>query len=85
MSIVIAPDVEAKLLSRAQEEGMSVDAYLSRLIQEEEAEIDHTEALLQEAVDSGDYIELDDAEWARMETEALLEIKARATARNAIG
>jgi hypothetical protein len=51
------------------------------ITKDEAAEIDHIEALLQEAVDSGDYIELDEAEWARMEDEALAEVRARATAR----
>jgi hypothetical protein len=81
MSIVIDPDIEAKLLSRAHEEGLSVDAYLTRLIEEETAEIEHTETLLQEAIDSGDYIELDEAEWARIESEAFAEVRARAATR----
>jgi len=40
-------------------------------MQDEDAEIAHTEALLQEGAGSGDYIELDDWEWDRMEREAV--------------
>ncbi|HEV2690479.1 MAG TPA: hypothetical protein VGV35_18105 [Bryobacteraceae bacterium] len=81
MSITIHPDLEAKLRTRAQEEGLSVDAYLERLVQDEAAEIAHTETLLQEAVDSGDYLELDEQEWNRMEQEAIAEVQAKSQRR----
>jgi hypothetical protein len=46
-------------------------------MQDESAEIAHTESLLQEAADSGEHIELNEAEWDRMEQEALAEVQAR--------
>ena len=81
MSISIQPEIEARLRERADSEGISVDAYLERLMSAEDAAIAHTESLLQEAADSGDYIELTEAEWDRMEREALAEVEAEAKRR----
>ena len=81
MSITIHPELEATLRARAEEQGITIDAYLERLIQEEDAEIAHTEAILQEAVDSGSHIELTEAEWVRMEREAITEVEAKSKRR----
>jgi hypothetical protein len=81
MSITIHPELEATLRARAEEQGITIDAYLERLIQEEDAEIAHTEAILQEAVDSGSHIELTEAEWDRMEREAITEVEAKSKRR----
>ena len=81
MSITVHPELEARLRTRADEEGVSVDAYLERLVQDEAAEITHTETLLQEAADSGDHIELTEEEWDRMEQEALAEVQAKSQRR----
>jgi len=77
MSISVRPELEATLRARAEEEGVTLDAYLERLVEDEAAEIAHTEKLLQEATDSGDYIELTEDEWDRMEREALAEVQAK--------
>ena len=45
-------------------------AALQRMF-EEEAEMAHTAALLREAEDSGEYIELNDAVWASIERDAV--------------
>jgi hypothetical protein len=81
MSISVQPELEAKLRQRAQAQGISVDAYLERLIHDEDAEIAHSEALLQDAADSGDYIELTEEEWDRMEREAVVEVEAKSRCR----
>ena len=81
MSITVPPALEARLRARAEEEGVTVDAYLERMIQEETAEIARTEALLQEAADSGDHLELTEEEWGRMEQEALAEVQAKSQQR----
>ena len=81
MSITIHPELEAKLRTRAEEEGVTVDVYLERLVQDEAAEIAHTETLLQEAAESGDHIELTEGEWDRMEQEALGEVQAKSPRR----
>ena len=81
MSLTVHPELEAKLRARAKEEGVTVDAYLERLVEEEAAEIAHTEKLLQEATDSGNYIEITEDEWDRMEQEALADVQAKSQRR----
>ena len=82
MSLTVHPELEALLRARAHEEGISVDAYLERLVQDEAAEIAHTEMLLQEAAESGCHIELTEEEWDRMEQEALGEVQAKSQRRS---
>jgi hypothetical protein len=81
MSMTIDPDLEARLRARAALVGITVDAYLERLMHDEDAEIGHTEALLQEAADSGDHSELTEEEWDRMERQALEEVEAKSKRR----
>ena len=81
MSITVHPELEAMLRTRAEEEGVTVDVYLERLVQNEAAEVAHTESLLQEAADSGDHIELTEEEWDHMEQEALAEVQAKSQRR----
>ena len=77
MSLFVSPDLEGRLRERAQGAGMTIDAYLERLIEDEDAQVRHTEALLQEAADSGAPIDLTREEWDRMEAEAFAEVEAR--------
>src|SRR6266849_2894502 len=77
MTVTIHPELGAKLRARAEAEGITVNVYLERLLQDEDAEIAHTEALLQEGADSGDHIELTEEEWDRMEREAIAEVEAK--------
>jgi len=77
MSISVGPELEAKLRTRAREEGVSLDAYLERLVEDEAAEIAHTETLLQEAAESGAHVELTAQEWDLIEQEALAEAQTR--------
>ena len=58
-----------------------MSAYVERLIHEEDAEIAHTEALLEEAAQSGEHVELNEQEWDRVERESLAEAETRATRR----
>ena len=81
MSITIHPELEAKLRTRAEEEGVSVEAYLEHLVRDEAAEIANTETLLSEAADSGEHIELTEEEWDRMEQEALAEVQTKSQRR----
>ncbi|MBI1789479.1 MAG: hypothetical protein HYR60_18240 [Acidobacteria bacterium] len=81
MSITVHPELEAKLRARAEADGITVDSYLERLMQDEDAEIAHTEALLQEAADSGEYVELNEEEWERMEREAVAEAEGKSKRR----
>jgi hypothetical protein len=79
MSLAICPELEARL--RAAELGVSVDVYIESLLQDEAREIAHTETLLQEALESGEHIELTEEEWDRMEHEALVEVHAKSQRR----
>jgi hypothetical protein len=81
MSITIDPELEARLRARAEAKGITIDAYVERLMQDEDGEITHTETLLQEAADSGDYVELTEEEWGRMEQEAIVEAENRSKRR----
>ena len=80
MPITVHPNLEAKIRARAQAEGLTVEAYVERLIREEDSEIAQTEALLEEAAASGEHVALTEREWDRLETEAraALETKKRA-------
>ena len=63
MSITIRPDLEIRLRARAEAEGITVEAYLERLLhadQQAEAEL---EALAIEGLDSGKPIEIGQGYW----------------------
>jgi len=81
LRVSLDPGLEAKLRSRVEAEGLSVSAYLERLIADEDAGVARTEALLQDAAESGDRIELTGEEWDRMEREALADFEARSKRR----
>jgi hypothetical protein len=38
--------------------GLTISEYVERLVHDEDADVAHTEALMREAAESGDYIEL---------------------------
>jgi hypothetical protein len=57
MSISIHPELESKLRARAQAEGLSVEAYLERLVRAEQSAEDDLTALALEGLDSGELIE----------------------------
>jgi len=63
MSIIIHPDLEARLRAKAQAEGITVEAYLQRLLRFDQEDIDELEALALDGLDSGDPIEASPAYW----------------------
>ena len=77
MPITMNPELEARLRARAEAEGITVDAYVDSLLREEDAQIAHTEALLKEAADSGEHVELTEQEWDRLEQEAVADVEGR--------
>jgi hypothetical protein len=81
MPITVHPEIESRLRARAEAEGITVDQYIERLMQDEAAEITQTEAVLQEGSDSGDYLELNEQEWDRMEGEAVAQVEAKSKRR----
>ena len=64
MSLGIHPDLEAKIRARAESEGLSVEAYLNRLIRAEEQATDELEVLALEGLHSGSPIEAGASYWA---------------------
>ena len=63
MSIIIHPDLEARLRAKAQAEGITVEAYLKRLLRFDQEDIDELEALALDGLDSGDPIKASPAYW----------------------
>jgi hypothetical protein len=63
MSITIHPALETELPAKAEAEGLSVEAYLERLIRAGDAARDHIEALAAEGLRSGDPIEAGPGYW----------------------
>jgi putative addiction module CopG family antidote len=57
-----------------------VRAALQRMV-EDEAEMAHTEALLREAEESGEYVEVDDSVWTTIGQEAFQEVEREKAAK----
>ena len=64
MTITLEPELEARLRSRAEDHGVTVDAYIERLLRAEQAAERKLEALLLEGLHSGDPIEPGPHYWA---------------------
>ena len=63
MSISIHPELETKLRTRAQAEGMTVEAYLEHLVRAEQSAEDELAALAIEGLSSGNPIEVGPGYW----------------------
>ncbi len=63
MSISIHPALETKLRERAEAEGLSVDAYVERLLHSEEHAEEELERQALEGLHSGDLIEVGREYW----------------------
>jgi hypothetical protein len=63
VTITIHPDVEKWLRARAESEGLSIDAYLERLVRADQDAEDELEALAIEGLDSGEPIEVGSGYW----------------------
>ncbi len=63
MSIPIHPELETKIRARAEAEGLSVEAYLERLVQADQEAIEELEALAIEGLESGAPIEAGSSYW----------------------
>jgi hypothetical protein len=63
MSISIHPELETKLRCLAQAEGITVEAYLERLVRAEQSAEDELTALALEGLDSGDALEPGPGYW----------------------
>ncbi|HEY6971527.1 MAG TPA: hypothetical protein VJA94_20120 [Candidatus Angelobacter sp.] len=63
MSITIHPTLEATLRTRAEAEGITVEAYLERLVQADQEALAEVESLAAEGLASGEPIEVDPGYW----------------------
>ena len=63
VSISIHPDLEARLRSRAEAEGLTVEAYIERLVQTEQQGESELEALALEGLNSGEPMEIQPGYW----------------------
>jgi hypothetical protein len=63
MTITIDQKLEARLRERAAAEGLSVEAYVERLVSADQAAEEELEALALEGLNSGDPIQLGPGYW----------------------
>ena len=63
MSIPIHPELETKIRARAEAEGLSVEAYLERLVQADQQAIEELERLAIAGLESGAPIEAGSSYW----------------------
>ena len=63
MSINIRPELERRLLARAEAEGLSIEAYVERLMQPERQAEEDIERLALEGFDSGNPIQVGPEYW----------------------
>jgi len=63
MTITIHPQLEMRLRARAEAEGLTVEAYVERLVRAEQQAEDELEALALEGLNSGEPIEAGPGYW----------------------
>jgi plasmid stability protein len=63
MTITIPPKLEMRLRVRAEAEGITVEAYVERLVRAEQQTEDELEALALEGINSGEPIEVRPGYW----------------------
>lgn len=63
MSITIHPELEGRLRARAEAEGLTVEAYLERLVRTEQTAEDELQALAVEGLHSGQPLEVGPGYW----------------------
>lgn len=77
MSISLHPEFEAKLRSAAELQGLTVEAYLQRLVQGNEDAINELEALAAEGLRSGEPIGPGPGYWDEKHRQLDLRLKTR--------
>lgn len=63
MSISVHPELETRIRTRAEAEGLTVEAYLERLVQAEQQGLDKIEGAALEGLDSGRPIQIGASYW----------------------
>jgi hypothetical protein len=77
MTIAIPPDLESRIRSRAEAEGLSIEAYLERLVRADQQGTEELEFLALEGLNSGAPIEPGPCYW--QDKHALLDERLRNT------
>jgi hypothetical protein len=68
MSIAIHADLESRIRLRAEAEGLSVEAYLERLVRSEQAGLEELESLALAGLKSGAAVTVDADYWQEKHT-----------------
>jgi hypothetical protein len=63
MSIAIHPELESKIRSRAEAQGLSIEAYLESLVRADQQGTEELESLALEGLNSGEPIEVGPSYW----------------------
>jgi hypothetical protein len=63
MSITVHPELEARLREKAQAEGLTVEAYVERLLRSDQQADEELESLALEGLNSGEPIEAGTGYW----------------------
>ena len=63
MAITIDPKLEARLRERAEVEGLSVTAYVERLVKDDQAAEEELESLAREGLNSGEPVQVGPGYW----------------------
>ena len=63
MGISIDPELETRIRAQAEAEGLSIEAYLERLVQADRQGIEELEALALQGLESGDPIAVGPSYW----------------------
>ena len=63
MSIIIHPELETRLRARAEAQGLTVEAYVERLLRAEQDAESELEALALEGIGSGEPFEIGPGYW----------------------
>ena len=63
MTITLHPELAARLRSRAEAEGLTVEAYVERLVSTEQRAEDELEALALEGLNSGEPMQVGPSYW----------------------
>ena len=63
MSISITPELESKLRERAASQGLTVEAYMERLVRAEQESANELETLALQGLNSGEPIQIEPGYW----------------------
>jgi hypothetical protein len=63
MSIAVPPELESKIRSRAEAQGLTIESYLERLVRDDQQGTEELDSLALEGLNSGAPIEVGPSYW----------------------